>query len=223
MNKKFSLLFLVTAISMTGCTTTNSAEPVQASPQPPKADYRKKLEILDRLENHDTTLSRMTEILAIEWQRLFTQENEEKLWDTYFSLTWNVRPDEKEKVKKELSAIHPEFASYLALQKQGILPAKSVTIKNLMADRNKENTGYLVKATYLLTLNNEATKEIQVELNADDNMETFNPRFHTVATGENLPEPQNEQERLRQEFILRALDYNVIKKMTYEEVLEMMK
>ena len=52
-------------------------------------------------------------------------------------------------------------------------------------------------------------------------METFNPRFNTIATGEYLPQPKNEHAELRREFILRALDYNVIKKMTYDEILEM--
>ncbi|KMZ42487.1 MULTISPECIES: hypothetical protein [Bacillales] len=221
MYKKLKVFLLLSVVSIAGCTTSNNASSMQASPQPQSVDYNKKLEILDRLENHDTTLSRMTEILTIEWHHLFTQKNEEDLWNTYFYLTWNLRPDEKELVKKELSTNHKELATYLEMQKKGILPAKEVHVKNIMAERNPNNDGYLVKAGYLLTLNDGSSKEIWVELNADDNMETFNPRFNTIATGENLPEPKNEQERLRRDFILRALDYNVIKKMTYDEILEM--
>ncbi|OUQ85142.1 hypothetical protein B5G50_28415 [Brevibacillus brevis] len=221
MYKKLRVFLLLSVVTIAGCTTNNNALSMQASPQPPLVDYNKKLEILDRLENHDTTLSRMTEILTIEWHHLFTQKNEEDLWNTYFYLTWNLRPDEKERVKKELTTTHKELATYLEMQKKGILPAKEVHVKNIMAERNPDNDGYLVKACYLLTLNDGSSKEIWVELNVDDNMETFNPRFNTIATGENLPEPKNEQEELRREFIFRALDYNVIKKMTYDEILEM--
>ncbi|WP_429844150.1 hypothetical protein [Brevibacillus sp. FIR094] len=221
MYKKLKVFLLLSVVSIAGCTTSNNASSMQASPQPQSVDYNKKLDILDRLENHDTTLSRMTEILTIEWHQLFTQKNEEDLWNTYFYLTWNLRPNEKELVKKELSTTHKELATYLEMQKKGILPAKEVHVKNIMAERNSNNDGYLVKASYLLTLKDGTTKEVWVELNADDYMETFNPRFNTIATGENLPEPKNEQERLRREFILRALDYNVIKKMSYDEILEM--
>lgn len=229
MNKKY--LISLSVLLIAGCTANNNQVPmvhtgnnevsmVQNNPNP-VVDYRKKLEILDRLENHDTTLSRMMELLSIEWHHLFTQKDENNLWNTYFSLTWNIRPDEKEQVKRELSTVHKEFANYLNMQKQGILPAKNVTVNNLSAERNSTDDGYLVKASYLLTLNDGTTKEVKVELNADDNMETFNPRFNTIATGENLPEPKNEHEELRREFILRSLDYNVIKKMTYDEILEM--
>ncbi|MFA4135302.1 MULTISPECIES: hypothetical protein [unclassified Brevibacillus] len=221
MYKKLRVFLLLSVVTIAGCTANNNALSMQASPQPPLVDYNKKLEILDRLENHDTTLSRMTEILTIEWHHLFTQKNEEDLWNTYFDLTWNLRPDEKERVKKELSTTHKELSTYLEMQKKGILPAKEVHVKNIMAERNTDNDGYLVKVCYLLTLNDGSSKEIWVELHADDNMETFNPRFNTIATGENLPEPQNEQEELRRQFIFRALDYNVIKKMTYDEILEM--
>ncbi|MFC8689293.1 hypothetical protein [Brevibacillus porteri] len=221
MYKKLKLFILLSAVSIVGCSTSNNAVAKPESPHPTPVEYSKKLEILDRLENHDSTLSRMTEILAIEWHHLFSQKNEEDLWNTYFYLTWNLRPNEKERVRSELSTTHKELATYLDMQKQGTLPAKEVSIKNIMAERNSNNDGYLVKASYLLTLKDGTTKEVRVELNADDYMETFNPRFNTIATGENLPEPKNEQERLRREFILRALDYNVIKKMTYDEILEM--
>lgn len=97
---------------------------MQASPQPQLVNYNKKLEILDRLENHDTTLSRMTEILTIEWHHLFTQKNEEDLWNTYFYLTWNFRPDEKERVKKELTTTHKELATYLDMQKKAFFPQR---------------------------------------------------------------------------------------------------
>ncbi|TKI59129.1 hypothetical protein E8L90_29095 [Brevibacillus antibioticus] len=221
MYKKLKVFLVLSVVSIAGCTTSNNASSMPASPQPQSVDYNKKLEILDRLENHDTTLSRMTEILAIEWHHLFTQKNEEDLLNTYFYLTWNLHPEEKERVKKELSTTHKELATYLDMQKKGILPAKEVHVKNIMAERNPDDDGYLVKACYLLTLNDGSSKEVWVELNADDNMETFNPRFDTLDIGESLPEPKNEQEELRREFILRALDYNVINKMTYDEILEM--
>ncbi|USG65783.1 hypothetical protein NDK47_27420 [Brevibacillus ruminantium] len=224
MNKHTILAFASLAFLLSsGCTNTDTLSNLEPQPAAsPVADYGKKLEILERLQYQDSTLNRMTEILTIAWPTLFQQQSEAELWNAYFSLTWHIRPDEQEKVRKELSTVHRELQSYLELQQEGILPAKSVQVKSLAAKRNAEDDGYLVTADYLLTLRDGSTKEIQVELNADDYfMESFNPRFFTVYTGETLPEPRNEQEELRRNFIMKALDYYIVLKMTYEETLEM--
>ncbi len=184
--------------------------------------YKKKIEILDKLENRETTLSRMTELLIDEWPALFQQPNEAELWKAYSTLTWHIRPDEQDRLKKEMSK-HPEYLQYLELQKKGLLPAKSVSITNVESHRNNLGLGYIVKVNYKLTLKNGSSKEVYVELNADDSMETFNPRFNTIERGETLPEPKTEQEEWRRQFILRTLDYNITKKMTYEELLEILK
>lgn len=209
----FLSLFVISA-----CGNVNQVSSQQAS-----KNYQKKIDILEKVENRDSTLSRMTDLLIDEWPVLFKQPTEEELWKSYCRLTWHVEKDQQEQLKKDLIH-HPEYLSYVELLKSGVLPAKEISIKEVNSKRNSENLGYLVKVNYNLLLKDGTTKELQVELNADDNMETFNDRFVQMVAGadEVIPEPTNEQEELYRRFLLKLLDYNVSKKMTREEFIEIL-
>ncbi|RAP17463.1 hypothetical protein C2W64_00763 [Brevibacillus laterosporus] len=213
----FSFVF-VTLLAISACGNSN-----EVSSQKESKNYQKKIEILERVENKDSTLSRMTNLLINEWPVLFKQSSEAELWKSYCRLTWHVEKDEQEQLKKNLTH-HPEYLSYVDLLKKGILPARSVTVKEVNTQRNTENLGHLVKVTYDLLLKDGTTKELQVTLNADDNMETFNDRFVPMVAGADnvIPEPKNEQEELYRRFLLKLLDYNVSKKMTHEEFIEIL-
>lgn len=190
-----------------------------------EVDYGKKMAILDQVEPKQNSLGIITNILAAEWPSLFIAKNEKEMFETYALITWHPTERNKNKIKDNLVK-HPEYAAYTEMYRNGTLPAKKVSVKELSTTLIDESSQiYDVSATYVVELQNDTKQEITVSLKVgNQGLDVMNQRFNTdgdVSEG-SLPEPVTDQDQKRQDFLMRLLK-EVSWKMNNEQVTELLK
>ncbi|WP_289141450.1 hypothetical protein [uncultured Brevibacillus sp.] len=154
MRKWFLLIPLV--VGLMACSTeTVKTSSNQGEKKPnttvSKIDYKKKSEIIDRIKSPESVLSILIQKMESEWPTLFTVKTEEDLLQRYSFITWNIHPEAKQRLQKNLSTLHPENQEYIKLLKEGVLPAKKYTVTNISIDEYSSES-ITVTAQYELLL-----------------------------------------------------------------------
>ena len=154
---KMKLAFLMMLCTpLTACSEQNSP-PTISLPSSPTINFEEKLEIVKEVQDDWDPLSLMSIKLITDWPKLFTLSDESQLFPAYARMTWHVRQEDQERLKRDL-ANHLEFKQYQELYKQGILPAQSYRVKNLSASWDEQKKEYKLDVVYEVILKNGSKK-----------------------------------------------------------------
>ncbi|MCX7569980.1 hypothetical protein OS242_08380 [Tumebacillus sp. DT12] len=209
-----------------GCTEEQPAQIAGSNIQRDvEVDFDKKMAILDQVEPKQSSLGIITNILSAEWPTLFMAADEQELFERYALITWHPTERSKDRIKKNLDQ-HPEYAIYTEMYRNGTLPAKKVSVKEISTNLIDESSKiYDVSATYIVELQNDTRKEISVNLKVgNQGLDVMNPRINTDGdvTDTPLPEPVTDQDQKRQAFMMRILK-EVSWRMNNEQLTELLK